>query len=124
MLPKDKPIVTTPIREVRYIEEKARTRKALREYIIKERSNPFRQAANMGGGYIQDPAFVRYEASNIFTAEMAHFKFTWRTTGFFLGFVIGPMVAIGIVSEYYRRAFDAKVRRGEVSYFDRFNKFT
>lgn len=71
MLPKDKPIVTTTVREIRNIEEKARQRKVFREYIIKERSNPFRQAANIGGGFIVS---IRMKMSHIsaFLSQISH----------------------------------------------------
>ena len=52
MIPKGTPIITHSKKELRFIEDKARERQALREYIIKERSNPFRAAASNGTGFI------------------------------------------------------------------------
>lgn len=52
MIPKDKPVITATNEEIRHIQDKARQRQALREYIIKERSNPFRAAASKGLGFI------------------------------------------------------------------------
>ncbi|KAK3925653.1 V-type ATP synthase alpha chain [Frankliniella fusca] len=123
MLPKGTPVITLTSKEIRAIQDKARERQTYREYVIKEKSNPFRAAALLGTGYINNPAFVRYEAANTFMSEYTYGRATVRTSLFFFGWVIAPIIAIGAYATYVRAEFDGRVRRGEVAYHDRFNKF-
>lgn len=53
----------------------------------------------------EDPAIIRFEAQNSFLSEYTYFKPTFRSVRLFLGVIIGPMVAIGIATEYYRVGF-------------------
>lgn len=96
----------------------------MREYVIKERSNPFRIAAAHGTGFIEDPAYIRYEASLSFVSEVNHFRPTLKATGLFMAFIVLPIVGIGLLSEHYRNEFEQKCRRGEISYAKRNNKFS
>ncbi|KAE8745921.1 hypothetical protein FOCC_FOCC007438 [Frankliniella occidentalis] len=123
MIPKGTPTITLSNREIRAIQDKARQRQELREFLIKEKSNPFKTAAAMGTGYIMDPAFQRYEAAQSFMSEWTHGRPTLKSGMWFLGAVIAPIVGIGLWAHFTRKEFEGRCRRGEISYFDRNNKF-
>ncbi|XP_044755988.1 uncharacterized protein LOC123314741 [Coccinella septempunctata] len=115
-----KDIYDVPLERQQVLRANAARRMELRNYFLKESSNPFKIAAG-DKGHLFDPAIQRYQALKV--TEYERFKPNLKTFKHpFLLFIL-PYAITTYMMYTDRRDKEARFRRGEVSYKDRNMKF-
>ncbi|CAH4037912.1 unnamed protein product [Pieris brassicae] len=106
--------------EYELIKKQAARRAEMRREFIKQRTNPFKHAAE--AGFVFDEAHQRFISMKV--TQYEYFKPNRRATIFGIGTVVIPMFLYGFLIHKERSTREAKCRSGELRYRDRLFKLS
>ncbi|CAG4928943.1 uncharacterized protein LOC123696748 [Colias croceus] len=104
--------------EFNLIKKQAARRAELRREFLKQRTNPFKHAAE--AGYVFDEGHQRFISMKV--TQFEHFQPNRRNALFGIGAIVIPMFLYGYMMHKERSDREAKVRSGELRYRDRLFK--
>ncbi|XP_072932466.1 NADH dehydrogenase [ubiquinone] 1 beta subcomplex subunit 4 [Epargyreus clarus] len=104
--------------EYQVIQKQAARRAELRKEFLKQRTNPWKNAAE--AGYVFDPAHQRFVALKV--TQFEYFKPNRSNALFGIFAVVVPMLTYGYLIWNQRNDREQKIRRGELVYKDRLFK--
>ncbi|XP_068617217.1 NADH dehydrogenase [ubiquinone] 1 beta subcomplex subunit 4 [Battus philenor] len=105
--------------EFKIIQQQANRRAELRREFLKQRTNPWKNAAE--AGYVFDPALQKFMSMKV--TQFDNFKPNRSTSMFGLCAVVIPMFVYGYFIWNDRNDREQKIRSGELRYRDRMFKF-
>ncbi|CAH2267869.1 jg12945 [Pararge aegeria aegeria] len=100
------------------IQKQAERRAEMRQEFLKQRTNPFKHAAE--AGYIFDPAHQKFLSMKV--TQFERFQPNPRTSLFGVLTIIVPMLTYGYFIWNERNDREQKIRAGEMPYRDRLFK--
>ncbi|CAK1541907.1 unnamed protein product [Leptosia nina] len=104
--------------EYAIIKKQAAKRAEMRREFLKQRTNPFKHAAE--AGFVFDEGHQRFISMKV--TQFEYFKPNRRNALFGIGTIVIPMFVYGYLIHKERSTREAKVRSGEIRYRDRLFK--
>ncbi|XP_045769895.1 uncharacterized protein LOC123870571 [Maniola jurtina] len=106
--------------DFKLIQKQAERRAEMRREFLKQRTNPWKHAAE--AGYVFDPAHQKFISMKV--TQFDRFQPNRRTSLFGFFTIIVPMVTYGYFIWHERNGREQKIRAGEVPYRDRLFKLS
>ncbi|GBP52092.1 NADH dehydrogenase 1 beta subcomplex subunit 4 [Eumeta japonica] len=105
--------------DCKIIQAQAARRAQMREEFLKQKTNPWKHAAE--SGFIFDSGIQRYMSMK--ETQLERFRPNLKNSLFGIGVIIIPMFGVGYIVWKHRNDREQQIRCGELRYRDRLFKF-